>query len=246
MGSRDLSNLENNFNLKFVKYTDRNKPSCRKISLTLHYLQTSTVIYFHLFRPKNNSFTVFSSIYKKRRKKKEKHLAIIQSEKKNRREGGRGKKKGKYKYVGFRAVVEVLLAAGVDVNTRTSAGTAMHEAALCGKMEVVRALLDRGVDLGIRDSRQNTVLDLLGQFPPHVTQDITAVIKSAYPPPPPSPSLSPLSLSLSLSLSCSLALLLFLSLHARREQTSCAINETCISGGEKRRVSRRAVTGISA
>ncbi|XP_020300342.1 ankyrin repeat and SAM domain-containing protein 1A-like isoform X2 [Pseudomyrmex gracilis] len=78
---------------------------------------------------------------------------------------------------GHRAVVEVLLAAGVDVNTRTSAGTAMHEAALCGKMEVVRALLDRGVDLGIRDCRQNTVLDLLGQFPPHVTQDITAVIK---------------------------------------------------------------------
>lgn len=77
-----------------------------------------------------------------------------------------------------RAVVEVLLAAGVDVNTRTSAGTAMHEAALCGKMEVVRALLDRGVDLGIRDSRQNTVLDLLGQFPTNVTQDITAVIKS--------------------------------------------------------------------
>lgn len=78
--------------------------------------------------------------------------------------------------------MEVLLAAGVDVNTRTSAGTAMHEAALCGKMEVVRALLDRGVDLAIRDSRQNTVLDLLGQFPPHVTQDITAVIKSACPP----------------------------------------------------------------
>lgn len=80
-----------------------------------------------------------------------------------------------------RAVVEVLLAAGVDVNTRTSAGTAMHEAALCGKMEVVRTLLDRGVDLAIRDSLQNTVLDLLGQFPPHVTQDITAVIKSTYP-----------------------------------------------------------------
>ncbi|XP_048512045.1 ankyrin repeat and sterile alpha motif domain-containing protein 1B-like isoform X2 [Athalia rosae] len=78
---------------------------------------------------------------------------------------------------GHRAVVEVLLASGVDVNTRTSAGTAMHEAALCGKMEVVRTLLDRGVDLGIRDSRQNTVLDLLGQFPPHVTQDITTVIK---------------------------------------------------------------------
>ncbi|XP_058789490.1 ankyrin repeat and SAM domain-containing protein 1A-like [Phymastichus coffea] len=78
---------------------------------------------------------------------------------------------------GHRACVEVLLAAGVDVNTRTSAGTAMHEAALCGKMEVVRTLLDRGVDLAIKDSRHNTVLDLLGQFPAHVTQDITAIIK---------------------------------------------------------------------
>lgn len=81
-----------------------------------------------------------------------------------------------------RAVVEVLLEAGVDVNTRTSAGTAMHEAALCGKMEVVRALLHRGVDLGIKDSRKNTVLDLLSQFPPHVTHDITAVIKREYEP----------------------------------------------------------------
>lgn len=78
----------------------------------------------------------------------------------------------------FSACVEVLLAAGVDVNTRTSAGTAMHEAALCGKMEVVRTLLERGVDLAIKDSRHNTVLDLLGQFPAHVTQDITAIIKS--------------------------------------------------------------------
>ncbi|KAJ8676596.1 hypothetical protein QAD02_012383 [Eretmocerus hayati] len=78
---------------------------------------------------------------------------------------------------GHRACVEALLEAGVYVNTRTSAGTAMHEAALCGKMEVVRTLLDRGVDLSIRDSRRNTVLDLLGQFPAHATQDITAVIK---------------------------------------------------------------------
>uniref|UniRef100_A0ABD2XRP4 Ankyrin repeat and SAM domain-containing protein 1A n=1 Tax=Trichogramma kaykai TaxID=54128 RepID=A0ABD2XRP4_9HYME len=78
---------------------------------------------------------------------------------------------------GHRACVEVLLDAGVDVNTRTSAGTALHEAALCGKVEVVRTLLDRGVDLNIKDSRRNTVLDLLSQFPAHVTQDITAVIK---------------------------------------------------------------------
>lgn len=72
----------------------------------------------------------------------------------------------------------VLLAAGLDVNVRTAGGTALHEAALCGKVEVVRTLLDGGVDLGIRDSQHNTVMDLLGQFPAHVTHDITAIIKS--------------------------------------------------------------------
>jgi ankyrin repeat protein len=75
-------------------------------------------------------------------------------------------------------VVAVLLAAGLDVNVRTAGGTALHEAALCGKVEVVRTLLDGGVDLGIRDSQHNTVMDLLGQFPAHVTHDITAIIKS--------------------------------------------------------------------
>lgn len=78
----------------------------------------------------------------------------------------------------LRAVVAVLLAAGLDVNVRTAGGTALHEAALCGKVEVVRTLLDGGVDLGIRDSQHNTVMDLLGQFPAHVTHDITAIIKS--------------------------------------------------------------------
>ncbi|KAJ9588271.1 hypothetical protein L9F63_018359, partial [Diploptera punctata] len=77
----------------------------------------------------------------------------------------------------FTAVVSVLLAAGLDVNVRTAGGTALHEAALCGKVEVVRTLLDGGVDLAIRDSQHNTVMDLLGQFPAHVTQDITAIIK---------------------------------------------------------------------
>nr|CAD7569808.1 unnamed protein product [Timema californicum] len=75
-------------------------------------------------------------------------------------------------------VVEVLLSAGLDVNVRTGGGTALHEAALCGKVEVVRTLLDAGVDLGARDAQRNTVMDLLGQFPKHVTQDITDIIKN--------------------------------------------------------------------
>jgi ankyrin repeat protein len=76
--------------------------------------------------------------------------------------------------------VAVLLSAGLDVNVRTDAGTALHEAALCGKVQVVRTLLDGGVDLGVRDSHHRTVMDLLGQFPAHVTHDITAIIRSRY------------------------------------------------------------------
>ncbi|KAJ8868477.1 hypothetical protein PR048_030005 [Dryococelus australis] len=79
-----------------------------------------------------------------------------------------------------RAVVEVLLAAGLSVNARTPAGTALHEAALCGKVEVVRTLLDAGVDLSARDAARNTVADLLAQFPKHVTHDITHIIESEY------------------------------------------------------------------
>ncbi|XP_054263617.1 ankyrin repeat and SAM domain-containing protein 1A-like [Macrosteles quadrilineatus] len=77
---------------------------------------------------------------------------------------------------GHKAVVEVLLSAGMDVNVRTAAGSALHEAALCGKTEVVRTLLEHGVDLGIRDEQRNTVTDLLKQFPTHVVQDIITII----------------------------------------------------------------------
>lgn len=36
----------------------------------------------------------------------------------------------------------LLLQAGIDINRQTKSGTALHEAALCGKTEVVRLLLD--------------------------------------------------------------------------------------------------------
>lgn len=78
----------------------------------------------------------------------------------------------------FRAVVEVLLRAGFDVNVRTPSGTALHEAALCGKVEVVRTLLEHGADLAIRDSHKFTVMDLLSQFPAQATQEIMSIIKS--------------------------------------------------------------------
>lgn len=93
---------------------------------------------------------------------------------------------------GHKNVVEILLAAGVDVNLLTTSGTALHEAALCGKDTVVKALLDFGADLNVTDSEGRTALDLLKQFPPHVTKGIISVINSKSPssitkwkPPPP-------------------------------------------------------------
>lgn len=43
----------------------------------------------------------------------------------------------------------LLLQAGIDINRQTKAGTALHEAALCGKTDVVRLLLDVRAPLGI-------------------------------------------------------------------------------------------------
>lgn len=74
----------------------------------------------------------------------------------------------------------MLLRAGLDVNIRTKAGTALHEAALCGKVEVVRTLLEHGVDISIRDSHDFTVADLLSQFPAQATQEIMGILKSKF------------------------------------------------------------------
>lgn len=83
-------------------------------------------------------------------------------------------------------MVEVLLRAGFDVNVKTPSGTALHEAALCGKLEVVRTLLEHGADMSIRDANNFTVMDLLSQFPAQATHEIMSIIKSESFSPPPS------------------------------------------------------------
>lgn len=83
----------------------------------------------------------------------------------------------------------LLLQAGIDINRQTKAGTALHEAALCGKTEVVRLLLDvsgrdgwcgtgpakaltaghlptrqSGINAHVRNTYSQTALDIVHQF----------------------------------------------------------------------------------
>uniref|UniRef100_A0A3Q2XNQ3 Ankyrin repeat and sterile alpha motif domain containing 1B n=1 Tax=Hippocampus comes TaxID=109280 RepID=A0A3Q2XNQ3_HIPCM len=72
----------------------------------------------------------------------------------------------------------------LDSNTRalffpsqTENGSALHEAALYGKMDVVRLLLDSGIDTNLRDSLGRTALDILREHPAVKSQQITALIQ---------------------------------------------------------------------
>ncbi|KAK1344706.1 hypothetical protein QTO34_013404 [Cnephaeus nilssonii] len=60
--------------------------------------------------------------------------------------------------------VRLLLQAGIDINRQTKSGTALHEAALCGKTEVVRLLLDSGINAHVRNTYSQTALDIVHQF----------------------------------------------------------------------------------
>ncbi|KAJ8345196.1 hypothetical protein SKAU_G00293890, partial [Synaphobranchus kaupii] len=58
----------------------------------------------------------------------------------------------------------LLIQAGIDINRQTKAGTALHEAALCGKTEAVRLLLDSGINAAVRNTYSQTALDIVHQF----------------------------------------------------------------------------------
>ncbi len=48
--------------------------------------------------------------------------------------------------------------------TQCDSGSALHEAAVCGKDETVELLLDKGVNLDLNDGRGRTVLDILNEY----------------------------------------------------------------------------------
>uniref|UniRef100_A0A8C7JNC7 Ankyrin repeat and sterile alpha motif domain containing 1B n=2 Tax=Oncorhynchus kisutch TaxID=8019 RepID=A0A8C7JNC7_ONCKI len=61
--------------------------------------------------------------------------------------------------------------------SQTENGSALHEAALYGKMDVVRLLLDSGIDANITDCQGRTALEILREHPAQKSQQITALMQ---------------------------------------------------------------------
>ncbi|TWW70504.1 Caskin-2 [Takifugu flavidus] len=103
---------------------------------------------------------------------------------------------------GHKDIIELLLKASIDINKTTKSGTALHEASLYGKTEVVRLLLDvgpsvwvafswrssglscfslqAGVDVNIRNTYNQTALDIVNQFTTsHASRDIKQLLRGA-------------------------------------------------------------------
>ena len=75
-----------------------------------------------------------------------------------------------------REVVELILGRGFDINVRTARGTALHEAALCGKKEVVKYLLESNVNLELRDHDDKTVLEVMDDLNTPMTREIIHLV----------------------------------------------------------------------
>ncbi|KAK3586047.1 hypothetical protein CHS0354_033170 [Potamilus streckersoni] len=74
----------------------------------------------------------------------------------------------------------LLLQAGVNVNRVTLQGTALHEAAPFGKIDVVRLLIDCGVDVNKTNSYDQTALDIVNKLTTNrAAKEIKQLLKEA-------------------------------------------------------------------
>ena len=76
--------------------------------------------------------------------------------------------------------MELILGRGFDINVRTARGTALHEAALCGKKEVVKYLLESNVNLELRDHDDKTVLEIMDELNTSRTREILHTILGEF------------------------------------------------------------------
>ncbi|XP_071745713.1 uncharacterized protein [Lepeophtheirus salmonis] len=77
---------------------------------------------------------------------------------------------------GHKEVIELILKAGFDINVRTPRGTALHEAAICGKIYVVEVLLQENVNPSLQDSNGKTVIDVMNDIKTPVSKEIIKII----------------------------------------------------------------------
>ena len=76
--------------------------------------------------------------------------------------------------------MELILGRGFDINVRTARGTALHEAALCGKKEVVKCLLDANVNMELRDHDDKTVLEVMDELNTPMTRQIIHMVLGKF------------------------------------------------------------------
>ncbi|CAG2106923.1 unnamed protein product, partial [Medioppia subpectinata] len=78
---------------------------------------------------------------------------------------------------GHKTCVKLLIDAKFDVNYCTDAGSALHEAALFGKVEVVRLLLKAGINVDLEDSHRRTVHDFLDDLNTSIAKQTKKLIR---------------------------------------------------------------------
>ncbi|BFZ04856.1 hypothetical protein BsWGS_07897 [Bradybaena similaris] len=79
---------------------------------------------------------------------------------------------------GHRAVVQYLIDTGFPLDARTDKGTALHEAANFCKLDVIRLLLDRGIDITVKSQTGCTAEDILRSIPSKAAEDALNILKT--------------------------------------------------------------------
>uniref|UniRef100_A0A914X7S8 Uncharacterized protein n=1 Tax=Plectus sambesii TaxID=2011161 RepID=A0A914X7S8_9BILA len=72
----------------------------------------------------------------------------------------------------------ILIDSGFDVDFVTDQGTALHVAALFGKVAIVKLLLEKDISVDIRDGQGRTVLEVLDQHENEKATDLTQMMQS--------------------------------------------------------------------